>query len=268
MGVVTETRDRERIETFLRRTPDAHLYALADLDELFWDETTWFATGTDGRDEALVLLLGKLRIPIVYAVAPPGDPATQALLEELRPRLPESFFANLPVGLEAVFGDAYDWEPEGEHAKYALPDRARIDTVDASAVRALGPEDHAELRTFLERDAYAPGEETGRFLEPYMIELWPFVGIREAGKLVCVAGTHVLSDRYRVAALGNIATRPDRRGRGLARAATAFLCRELFDRVDHLGLNVKTDNAAAIRCYEQLGFEPVCAYLEGTFTKV
>ena len=112
MGVdFAETRDRERIELFLRRRPDAHLYALADLDELFWNETTWFAARAGGRDEALVLLLGKLRIPIVYAVAPPGDPATRALLEELRPRLPERFFANLPLGLEAVSGDAYAWKP-------------------------------------------------------------------------------------------------------------------------------------------------------------
>jgi ribosomal protein S18 acetylase RimI-like enzyme len=29
----------------------------------------------------------------------------------------------------------------------------------------------------------------------------------------------------------------------------------LLERVDHIGLNVEADDAAALRCYEKLGFE-------------
>jgi ribosomal protein S18 acetylase RimI-like enzyme len=35
------------------------------------------------------------------------------------------------------------------------------------------------------------------------------------------------------------------------------------DDVDAIGLNVRRDNAPAIRCYEHLGFRPVLAYEEG-----
>ena len=51
-----------------------------------------------------------------------------------------------------------------------------------------------------------------------------------------------------------------------ARAVTARLCRALSGRVDHLGLNVHVSNAAAIRCYERLGFRSVRRYLEGMLT--
>jgi len=46
------------------------------------------------------------------------------------------------------------------------------------------------------------------------------------------------------------------------------LCVRLRRTVDHIGLNVKADNAAAIRLYEGLGFEVVAEYLESSFTVV
>jgi ribosomal protein S18 acetylase RimI-like enzyme len=80
--------------------------------------------------------------------------------------------------------------------------------------------------------------------------------------LVSVAGVHVVSLHYRVAALGNITTRPALRGRGYARRVTAHLCQSLAQRVDHIGLNVKADNAAALACYRRLGFQTIGQYEE------
>ena len=72
-----------------------------------------------------------------------------------------------------------------------------------------------------------------------------------------VAGVHVCSQSYGVAALGNIATHPDFRKRGLGTAVTAKLCSSLLDIVESIGLNVKTDNVAALNCYRKLGFEEI-----------
>ena len=91
------------------------------------------------------------------------------------------------------------------------------------------------------------------------------VGIRREGTLVCIAGVHVHSSIYRVAALGNIATDPALRGQGLAQRATAQLCRALLTTVDTIGLNVKADNTAAIACYRKLGFEVAAEYEEAMF---
>jgi predicted GNAT family acetyltransferase len=62
--------------------------------------------------------------------------------------------------------------------------------------------------------------------------------------------------------LGNITTHPDYRGRGYGRIVTAGVCKSLLSEIDHIGLNVKADNASAIRCYEKLGFEVIGSYGE------
>ena len=264
---LVETGDRAALERFLRRDTGSHLYALADLDDLFWPETSWFAAAEAGDCTAVALLLGKLSEPILYAVCPPDDGPTRALLEFVRPRLPGRFFVNLGLGLEDVFASDHDFADEGEHVKYVLADTAGLDAVDTSATRMLEPDEHDELRAFYREDAYTADESDSRFLEPYMIERWPCVTIREGGRIVCAAGVHVLSERYGVAALGNVATHPKHRGRGLAGAATARLCRELAPRVSDIGLNVHAANASGIRCYERLGFRAVRRYIEGRFTR-
>jgi predicted GNAT family acetyltransferase len=98
-----------------------------------------------------------------------------------------------------------------------------------------------------------------------MLQTGFYFGVRRGADLVSVAGVHVYSPQYRVAALGNITTRPDVRGRGLAAVATARLCRELLrSGIEHVGLNVKADNEGAVHCYEKLGFEAVAGYGEYT----
>ena len=72
----------------------------------------------------------------------------------------------------------------------------------------------------------------------------------------CVAGVHVHSPTWGVAALGNVATLTERRGEGLARAACAALCRLLLaDGIETIALNVRADNAPALAAYSRLGFE-------------
>ena len=72
----------------------------------------------------------------------------------------------------------------------------------------------------------------------------------------------IYSQKYKVASLGNVVTHPDYRGNGLATSATARLCQSLAQTVDHIGLNVKADNTAAMGLYEELGVEKVGPYYE------
>jgi ribosomal protein S18 acetylase RimI-like enzyme len=127
--------------------------------------------------------------------------------------------------------------------------------VDDAVIR-LGPADAGEAVAF-----YAASYPTGYF-EPVNLERGPYVAIRDHRGIAAVAGVHVYSPARRVASLGNIATRPDARGRGLARRVTAALCRLLQDEIDVIGLNVRADNAVAIACYRGVGFEIRHAYDE------
>ena len=75
----------------------------------------------------------------------------------------------------------------------------------------------------------------------------------------------MFSRHYGVTALGNIATHPAFRGQGLATRTCAKLMQALQQEgVTHVGLNVRADNAAAIACYQRLGFAIVAEYCECT----
>jgi ribosomal protein S18 acetylase RimI-like enzyme len=95
-----------------------------------------------------------------------------------------------------------------------------------------------------------------------MLETGKYFGYFIEGMLAGISGIHVYSALYRIAALGNIATLPDFRGRKIAYKLTSFLCNDLKKSVDLIGLNVKSENTAAIKCYRNIGFEIRSSYDE------
>jgi ribosomal protein S18 acetylase RimI-like enzyme len=254
------------IERFLRRSAAAQIYALADLDPAFWPDTRWFAThGSDGEIDAFCLVLEKLALPIVYAVAPPRDRATLDLVHALVPQLPRRFFVNFPYGSAGDFSSTHEIAAHGEYLKMSLADPSALDAFERPGIERLGPQHLAEIDEFYTKRAFRDDERRG-FFAPYMLDMFPWFGVREHGELVSLAGVHVFSQQFGVAALGNVATAPARRGRGLARAVCARLARELSARVPLVGLNVAAKNVAAIRCYHSLGFRAVMRYEEAVLT--
>lgn len=248
--------DRPTLAAALLGSPELHLYELGDLDDFFFPHTTWYALEDAGRVEAVALLYSGMELPTLLALGPPGDRAVGALLRAVRRLLPRRFYAHLAEGtLDALTPDyAATWG--GLHLKMALTEPARLDDVDVAGVTPLGPEHAAELSAFYARSY------PGNWFDPRTLETGAFFGARRGGELVSAAGVHVLSEAYRVAALGSVATRPDARGQGLSRRTTAALCRALRGRVDRIGLNVEAGNEAAIACYRALGFAEVGRYEE------
>jgi len=95
-----------------------------------------------------------------------------------------------------------------------------------------------------------------------------FYGVEQAGQLISVAGTHLVSDAYSVGAVGNVMTHPDHRGHGYATLATRAVCAELIQRgIKTIVLNVRQDNAPAIRVYEKLRFVRYCPFYEGVIER-
>jgi GNAT superfamily N-acetyltransferase len=245
------------VERFCRRNPYLHLYALGDLDDFFWPHTTWYALREGGTVGQLVLVYAGQPLPTVLALAdPPGD-GLRDLVRELTRLLPRRFYAHLTAGVAGALAGDYSVRPHGAHHKMALTDRSRPARFDGSAAVALSEADAGDLGA-LYAAAYP-----GNWFAPRMLETGLYYGVRDDRGLASVAGVHVYSPRYGVAALGNVATRPDARGRGLATAAVARVCQELLRAgVEHVGLNVRADNGAAVACYERLGFERVSDYGE------
>ncbi len=88
-----------------------------------------------------------------------------------------------------------------------------------------------------------------------------FFGVCEGPSLVAAAGTHLLSREEGAAAIGNVYTRRDRRGRGFGRGVTGAVLDALAG-IETIGLNVRADNEAALRLYESLGFVRHCEFYE------
>jgi len=131
---------------------------------------------------------------------------------------------------------------------------------EAGPATRLGAADLAALRGLYEDGAAR--QEIPDFFEDSMVDAGIYFGVRDAGELVAVAGTHVLTPR--AAAVGNVYVRHDARRRGLAARVTAAVARELRKRgVETVVLNVRQDNATAIRVYEKLGFVVHGEFLEG-----
>jgi GNAT superfamily N-acetyltransferase len=249
--------DKAEVEAYLRRDPYLHLYALGDLDDFFWPYTTWLAWRDGAKVEALMLLYSGGGLPVLLALANEGMEQMRALLESSLRLLPSRFYCHFSPGLAGVAAAAgCRLEPHGHYLKMRLDDANIPGQVNTAAAEQLGPADEADLR-LLYGEAYP-----GNWFDPRMLETGCYYGIRDGGKIVSAAGIHVYSPRYKAAALGNITTHPDYRGRGLSKSVTARLCQELRKTVDYIGLNVRADNAAAVAAYTRLGFVPYAAYEE------
>jgi ribosomal protein S18 acetylase RimI-like enzyme len=241
---LVELRDRRTIAALLRRNPEAHAYERGDLDDVDWPYTRWLGWEAERELQQVALAYTQPAVPVLLAIAEPPAGAMEALLV--------TALAELPDLLEA----RHAIEHAHPHLKLALRRRDLADRL-ALPVELLGPADLDDL-TALYDEAYP-----GTWFEPRQLATGRYVGIRRSGRLECVAGVHVYSPAWGVAALGNVATLPGSRGRGLARGACAALTRLLLDDgIDTIALNVRSDNGAAIRAYEQIGFEPVAEYVE------
>lgn len=257
MGVV-ELEDKEAIAAFLRRNARAHVYELGDLDDFDWPYTRWLGWERDGQLEQLVLLYTEPAVPVLLAIAEEPLGAMEDLLRAVRDTLPSALYVHATAPLLDTLAERYAIEGAEPHLKLAL---GRDDLLAAHAVpvELLGATDLADIEAFY-RAAYP-----GTWFVPRMLATDRYVGVRQNGQLVCVAGVHVHSPPFGVAALGNVATLPEMRGQGLASSVCAALCLLLLaDGIETIALNVRADNTAAVAAYTRLGFEPVALYTEAS----
>jgi ribosomal protein S18 acetylase RimI-like enzyme len=252
---IISLQDKKEIIRFLRKNVYLHIYGIGDLDDFFWPYTTWYGLKSAGKLEAVALLYAGLELPVLLALSENAEPMLE-LVESIVPQLPATFYAHLSPGLETVFLDRFSLEPHGRHYKMALVDPGTVSTVDCAAAIRLGNHVSEEVRRFYDQSF------PGHWFDTRMLNTGQYFGLREKGELVSVAGIHVYSPEYNAAALGNIATDPDHRGKGYGTLVTARVCRSLLQDVTHIGLNVNSDNAAALSCYNKLGFETVAEYGE------
>ncbi|MFC1522548.1 GNAT family N-acetyltransferase [Elusimicrobiota bacterium] len=249
--------DKAVIESFLRANTYLHIYSIGDLDDFFWDNTTWLALEEGSEIKAMILIYTGFTMPALLALS---DKRNFDYLAELACSamhlLPRAFYAHLAPGLAAVFKKSFSITPYGLHNKMALKRKVCAAKINTSGVVRIQPKDLDGLMLLYEQSY------PGCWFDPKTLATGQYYGIKHEKAWVSVAGIHVFSPKYKVAASGNITTHPEYRGKGYCTLATAKLCGSLTRATDHIGLNVKADNKNAISCYKKLGFEFVAPYEE------
>lgn len=84
-------------------------------------------------------------------------------------------------------------------------------------------------------------------------ELGLYLGIRDAGKLVAMAGERLQPPGY--TEISAVCTHPEHRGHGYASSLVSALVNIIVESNETPFLHVRAWNAGAIRVYEKLGFE-------------
>lgn len=248
--------DKSKLAAYLNKHAQVNVYQLGDLDDLYWDSTTWYAAIEQGDIKAIVLLYKGLEPPILLAIDNHNHAHMTNLLEEVFELLPKKIYAHISPNLITQFGEKYQLTDFGEHHKMALVDTQAMDNLDTTRAQIISAQDTEQLIQFYDHSYPAHS------FHQSMLASGHYWSVRENLQIVCVAGVHVFSTKYRVAALGNIVTHPDQRGKGWGTIATAAVCKDLLAHTDALGLNVKVDNRTAIHLYQKLGFEVVANYHE------
>ena len=241
------------LESFLSIDPINSAYMLGDLDSPYAEHCQWFGL----RDEDLrsvLLVYSGLSVPAVLTKGSSED--VEALVEATRTELPRRFICQIRTEHRRAFECYYDLQDEKSMLRMGCTREHFVETADSEGVVALNHRDTAAIMNLY---THYPDN----FFEPAMLGTGLYFGVRENGELVSVAGLHVLSEQYDVAAIGNIVTHSDWRGQGLATRCVRRLLDELFKRVSNVTLNVERDNLPAIACYKKFGFTERYPFVEG-----
>lgn len=229
------------IKNFLAADSVQSLYFDTAVDDL--------ARGIDNR----LILIGRGRRGLILGIAFSGLEAfsiTGALEED---ELAQSFTRPMPAEIHANSEVAAHLRPR--LARRLIAEHAmRIETC---AIGARGSDPLCRHMTAADAAALTAFYHTHNprsVFSPWMLD-HPFIAVVEEGEILAGAGVLALSQRLGWALIGNFLTRPDQRGRGLARRVGETLLAALGrNRIGHAALVTTDDNMAARRVYRDLGF--------------
>lgn len=171
------------------------------------------------------------------AIADPADPRSWDGLRSLTA-------SDGSVTLAGVLAPPDDWAVVGAIEGVQLVDTA-LDAEPAPEAVRLGAADVPEILELIELT------KPGPFL-PRTVELGTYLGIRDRGRLVAMAGERLHPPGW--TEISAVCTRPGHRGRGLATRLVRAVAAGIRERGEVPFLHTAASNAAAIRLYESIGF--------------
>lgn len=253
------THDKVRLGEHFRRDPVLFAYHLGDLDDFLFPRCQWAASYHKSTriDECILIYHAPYGSTVLaFGLSERFAP----LLEEALDLFPTQFYGHFFAGYRSLFARMYEEGRIGTGVRMRLAGfQRRHSDGDERSIRRLGEGDLEGLTAFYD-EAFPQS-----YFEERMVATGKYFGWIADDRLAGAAGVHVYSPEYKIAVIGNVATHPDYRGRGIATRLTSRLAGELAEEGLTVCLNVMVANVPALRCYEKLGFERVFAYEEGRF---
>ncbi len=250
--VVQSLHDPARIRELLRPRIEYTAYALGQLQPGLFERTKWFwARGDTGT--GLVL---HSRGGLGDATFVMGDPDAVGAILSIHPGTPQTYATLQPQHLEAM-KQVYRFASQQPMIRMSVT-RDRFRQAWTIGVVPLTGIDIRRVNALY-------GAEGGpSYYVPEHIDNGMYRGVVVDGRLVAVAGTHVVSRQEGVAVVGNVFTHPAYRGRGYATAATGAVTESLLEYCDHVVLTVDPNNRPAVAAYEKLGYVEACQLMEAS----
>jgi RimJ/RimL family protein N-acetyltransferase len=243
--------DKNEILGFLKTDRFYAAYAIGDLEPALFVQSEWVGAEDSGQLCAIALLFKGLDPPALFLM---GE--LTGLMSLLRLGLrPERVYLTCQQRHLPVVRAFYGTEPPIPMLRMIIRQRD-FRPVHSPDVLTLSPRHTDELKRL-----YAQGDADA--FSPTQLAAGVFYGVRDRGRIVAAAGTHLISPSHGLGAVGNVYTDKAYRGQGYGTATTSSVVAELFKRGLRLVfLNVAQANTTAIRIYERLGFTAYCPFLE------
>ena len=242
---VREERDRQTLLTALSDDRAYAAFAIGHLESgLFEHARYWTAEGPEGEHAVVMHAAGPIgRMSVLV-----GDPAGLDAALSLHPGPRRGYLGTCaPEHLTVV---------QGVYALDGLLAMIRM-TVEADRFAAAS----GSTRRLLRADAralnalYATGGGPTGYRGEH-IERGVYCGAFEDGRLVAVAGTHLVAPGLGIAVVGNVFTHAEWRRRGLATRVTSAVTAALLEQgCWTVTLTVDPGNTHAVRAYSRLGYE-------------
>lgn len=252
--LVRPARDKDEVRSQLEQHRPYAAYAIGQLQPRLYERSNWWLSRGAGGEALLLHSAGGLGNAL-FALGT-VDALDAALSLHPGPRY--TFLTCELHHLQTVL----------KH--YHVPDSSAVlrmhvtrDTFRDAAgdVQRLSGRDVREINRLYRADG------TPAFYTAQNIDDAVYFGAIQAGRLIGVAGTHVISYPDSIAVAGNVFVHPTYRGQGLSKIVTAAVTSELLKGCRDVVLSVDPENIAAVRAYQRLGYQEVGKLVEGAATR-
>ncbi len=250
--VVQPVSDISIIRSILAPRVEYTAYALGQLEPALFPRTRWlYARGTTGTGLVLHSRGGLGDATFVL-----GDPDAVSAILSIHPGSAQTYATCQPQHLD-VLRKYYRLANQQPMIRMAVR-RDQFNPVTSQHTAVLSGIDIRKVNGL-----YSSEAGTSYYI-PEHIDSGVYRGIVEEGRLVAIAGTHVVSRQEGVGVVGNVFTHPGYRGKGYATATTSAVTEALLEYCDHVVLTVDPTNMAAVAAYARLGYREVCQMVEAS----